>query len=63
MSEADVDALDRLTRGLVRKLLHRPITHVRELVRGPDGQVFLEAFQEIFDITEAIDVPGRPEGS
>ncbi len=46
------EALERMTRGLVNKLLHRPMTQVRELVRGPDGQVFLEAFQEIFGATE-----------
>jgi glutamyl-tRNA reductase len=40
--------MDRLTRGLVNKLLHRPMTQIRELVRGSDGQVYLEAFQEIF---------------
>jgi glutamyl-tRNA reductase len=48
LSDEERDDLDRVTRGIVNKLLHRPMTHIRELVRGPDGQVFLEAFQEIF---------------
>lgn len=51
MTEADRAALDRATRGLVRKLLHRPMTQIRELARGPEGPVFVEAFQEIFDIS------------
>jgi glutamyl-tRNA reductase len=46
----DPDKVERLTKDLVNKLLHRPMTQMRELVRGKDGQVFLEAFQEIFDI-------------
>ncbi len=50
MSEKDLEDLERVTRALVNKLLHRPMTHVRDLVRGKDGQVYLEAFQEIFDL-------------
>jgi glutamyl-tRNA reductase len=52
LSADERDALERMTRGLVNKLLHRPMTQIRELVRGSDGQVFLEAFQEIFGPTE-----------
>jgi glutamyl-tRNA reductase len=52
LDDAEREALDKLTRQLVAKLLHRPIVSVRELVRGKDGQVFLEAFQEIFDISD-----------
>lgn len=52
LSDDEREVVDRLTRGLVNKLLHRPMTQVRELVRGPDGQVFLEAFQEIFGTEE-----------
>ena len=46
----DVAAIERLTRDIVKKMLHRPMTQMRELVRGKDGQVYLEAFQEIFDL-------------
>lgn len=42
--------LDRATKSLVSKLLHRPMVQMRELVRGKDGKVYLEAFQEIFDL-------------
>jgi glutamyl-tRNA reductase len=48
--DADVEELDRVTKALVNKLLHRPMVQMRELVRGKDGQVYLEAFQEIFDL-------------
>jgi glutamyl-tRNA reductase len=47
---ADAEAIDRATKALVNKLLHRPIVQMRDLVRGEDGQVYLEAFQEIFDL-------------
>jgi len=50
MSDADREALDRATRSVVNKLLHRPMTQMRDLVVGNDGQVFLEAFREIFDL-------------
>lgn len=44
------EELDRLTRRITNKLLHRPVTQIKDLVRGKDGQVYLEAFQELFDI-------------
>ncbi len=50
LEEKDLEELERVTRTLVNKLLHRPMTQMRDLVRGKDGQVFLEAFQEIFDL-------------
>jgi len=50
LSDDERDAIDRATRGVVNKLLHRPMTQMRELVVGNDGQVFLEAFREIFDL-------------
>ena len=50
LSDTEREALDRATQGVVNKLLHRPMTQMRELVVGKDGQVFLEAFREIFDL-------------
>ncbi len=43
------DALDAAARTIANKLLHLPISRMKDLVQGPDGQVYLEAFQEIFD--------------
>ncbi len=45
-------AVERATRDLVNKLLHHPMVRMRDLVRGKDGQVYLEAFQEIFDLDD-----------
>ena len=41
---ADPAELEKLTKQLVNKLLHRPMVQMRELVLGKDGQVYLEAF-------------------
>lgn len=49
-TDAEREELDRLARSIVNKLLHRPVTQIKELVRGKDGQVYLEAFQELFDL-------------
>jgi glutamyl-tRNA reductase len=46
----DAEALDRATKALMNKLLHQPMVRMRELVRDKDGQFYLEAFQEIFDL-------------
>jgi glutamyl-tRNA reductase len=50
LDEEGIAQIDRATRALVNKLLHRPMTQMRDLVRGKDGQVYLEAFQEIFGL-------------
>lgn len=50
LSDAEREELDRLARSIVNKLLHRPVTQIKDLVRGKDGQVYLEAFQELFDL-------------
>lgn len=50
MTDAEREDVDRLTRGIMNKLLHRPVTQMKDLVRGKDGQVYLEAFQEIFGL-------------
>lgn len=44
------EVLEALARGVANKLLHRPVSGVKDLVSGPDGQVYLEVFQELFDL-------------
>lgn len=44
------EVLEALARGVARKILHRPVSGVKDLVSGPDGQVYLEVFQELFDL-------------
>jgi len=50
MTDEEREDVDRLTRAIMNKFLHRPVTQMKELVRGKDGQVYLEAFQEIFGL-------------
>jgi glutamyl-tRNA reductase len=52
-SESERAQIERATRAIVNKLLHRPMSQMRELVRTKDGQVYLEAFQEIFGLDDA----------
>lgn len=61
LGESEHTEIERLTRGLVNKLLHRPMTQMRELVRGSDGQVFLESFQEIFGTAQQEAAPDGPD--
>lgn len=48
VSGAELARLDRATRSVVAGLLHGTMTRARELVAGPDGAVYLEAFRELF---------------
>lgn len=55
LGETGREALDAATRALVNKLLHVPTTRIKELASAADGQVFLEAFQELFDLDVPLD--------
>jgi glutamyl-tRNA reductase len=35
---------------ILRKVLHRPTVRAREFSSGPEGQLYLDALQELFDL-------------
>lgn len=50
LDPTDEQMLDILTRRIVNKLLHVPVTQIKDLVSGEDGQLYLETFHELFDL-------------
>ena len=56
LDEEQQAAVDRLTRAIVRKLLHAPITHLKEAADDPAAALHL---REAFD----LDVPSSPRRS
>lgn len=44
------DALEELTRGMVNKILHAPITHLKHLAQQPDGLKLAETVRRIFNL-------------
>jgi glutamyl-tRNA reductase len=43
-------ALDKASRALVNKLLHAPITRIKQAAEDAAAQEYLEVFQELFDL-------------
>ncbi|MBI3896481.1 MAG: hypothetical protein HY313_11185 [Acidobacteria bacterium] len=44
------EAIEALTRGMVNKILHSPITHLKTLAQQPDGLKLVETVRRIFNL-------------
>jgi glutamyl-tRNA reductase len=55
MTPEQRDAVDHLTRRLVAKLLHDPITKARELSASAQGRSYLSALRELFELDDEPD--------
>jgi glutamyl-tRNA reductase len=55
MTPEQRDAVDHLTRRLVAKLLHDPITKARELSATTQGHAYLSALRELFELDDEPD--------
>ncbi len=59
LSAAQREALERLTASIVNKLLHKPLTVLKEEVNSRNGTMMLEATRKLFDLEGLL---SRPEG-
>lgn len=55
LDDAQREGVEALTRGLVNKLLHAPLTRLRSGVEREDGFVQLEAVRQLFDLDAGSD--------
>ena len=46
------EAVDSLTKGLVNKVLHAPVTELKSLAQQPDGLRLVEAVRRIFNLKQ-----------
>ena len=44
------DAIDAMTRGMVNKILHPPVSHLKTLAQQPDGLKLVETVRRIFNL-------------
>jgi glutamyl-tRNA reductase len=51
-SERDRNAIAALSAGIVSKLLAAPTTRLKERVQNGDGQVYLDAVRELFELSD-----------
>lgn len=52
LSEAERERVNALTRSLVKKILHTPITRLRSAAGSPQAGVYAEAARELFGLPE-----------
>ncbi len=45
-------ALDALTRGIINKIAHTPISHLKTLASHPDGLHFIDVVKRVFNLKE-----------
>jgi glutamyl-tRNA reductase len=59
LSEKELEAVERLSRGIVNKLLHGPMTHLRKTESIEGKQATLKELSAMFRLEGEEDVDGR----
>jgi len=52
LNERDRNVIAALSSGILSKLLAAPTTHLKERVQSGDGQVYLDALRELFELSD-----------
>ncbi len=52
LAGADPEALDQLTRSIVNKILHEPVSRLRREAEGEEGLAYLEAARALFGLDD-----------
>ena len=55
LSETDREVLVAMSRSLVNKLLHQPLTELKAGAAGPDGGLLIDAVRRLFDLEEELE--------
>jgi len=50
LSAKDMDAVDRLSKGIIAKLLHGPMTHLRQQNEGDATRAAIQQVQQAFQL-------------
>jgi glutamyl-tRNA reductase len=52
MTPEQQEAVDRITRSMVNKILHRPISQLKDLAHDPRASEYIELVRKIFNVRE-----------
>lgn len=64
VSAADQKTLDAMVNAIVNKLLHRPMTELKDGANAPDAAHLIDATRRLFDLAERRSLPpGAPVGN
>ena len=46
-----MDAIDKLTRSILNKTLHQPTSKIRQFIKEPEGDMYVELIRRLFDVS------------
>jgi len=52
MNPEQQEALERITQSMINKILHHPITHLKEIAHQPDGPEYIKFVRKIFNVKD-----------
>jgi len=59
LKDADRATLEAMSRSMVNKLLHQPLTQLKASTGEPDGALLVDAVRRLFDLSEDSNDPSR----
>jgi glutamyl-tRNA reductase len=60
LDEAQLDAIEGLTRGIIGKLLHEPSVALKDAAGSPRGERLVASLRDLFDLDGDADAGGAP---
>ncbi len=63
LGDKDRRALDAMCNAMVNKLLHKPLTELKEQADSPDGPRLIDAARRLFDLPQAEPAQGAEDAS
>ena len=52
MNPEQQEALERITQSMINKILHHPITHLKEIAHQPDGPEYIKFVRKTFNVKD-----------
>ncbi|HBR17462.1 MAG: glutamyl-tRNA reductase [Deltaproteobacteria bacterium RIFCSPLOWO2_12_FULL_43_16] len=52
LQEKDIQAIDAMTRAIINKIIHDPVTHLKKEANKVEGDFYIEAARRLFDLNE-----------
>ena len=62
LQEKDIQVIDAMTKAIVNKIVHDPVTHLKKEANKVEGDFYIEAARRLFDLnTEEVEVEKKIE--
>ena len=55
LSEAELNAVNALTNGIINKLLHKPMVKAKESTKSKNGYIYVESLRHLFGLDDEVE--------